>query len=331
MLATLIHAACLLGADAGHRPTAPRRDRAHDGTRRKQGCAGVLMLPPFYYKGVTDEGLYRYFSEVIERVGDERLRLYLYHIPPVAQVGISLKLIGMLLAKYPCIVAGAKDSSGDWNNTKAMLDEFGKSASTFPGSEAHAGWPRHGRGLHTRRETSTRARSTRLPHWRTAERTSCRPASRDTRSAEVPDTGLKSGHRHSATIPSGARAPAARGARRAEAALIPEQGFGVGMPGSPASVTRSRHRRAADRARHAKAFAAGGSLRDGKQCAGSAATRGLRLRDSGHAKLVASLASSTPGHNRRLYCEPYAPSRRTAARSPSNLRAPWLIEAVAPT
>jgi len=103
----------------------------------KHGCAGVLMLPPFYYKGVTDEGLYRYFSEVIERVGDDRLRLYLYHIPPVAQVGISLKLIGMLLSKYPGIVAGAKDSSGDWNNTKAMLDEFGKSGfDVFPGSEA---------------------------------------------------------------------------------------------------------------------------------------------------------------------------------------------------
>src|SRR5437764_312748 len=55
----------------------------------KLGCAGVLMLPPFYYKGVSDEGLYRSFSETIERVGDRRLRIYLYHIPPVAQVGIS--------------------------------------------------------------------------------------------------------------------------------------------------------------------------------------------------------------------------------------------------
>jgi 4-hydroxy-tetrahydrodipicolinate synthase len=100
------------------------------------GCGGVLMLPPFYYKGVTDEGLYRFFSEVIERVGDERLRVYLYHIPPVSQVPISLNLIGRLRSKYPGIVAGAKDSSGDWNNTKAMLDEFGKDGfDVFPGSE----------------------------------------------------------------------------------------------------------------------------------------------------------------------------------------------------
>jgi 4-hydroxy-tetrahydrodipicolinate synthase len=102
----------------------------------KLGCSGVLMLPPFYYKGVSDEGLYRFFSEVIERVGDERLRVYLYHIPPVSQVPISLNLIARLLGKYPRIVAGAKDSSGDWNNTKAMLDEFGKDGfDVFPGSE----------------------------------------------------------------------------------------------------------------------------------------------------------------------------------------------------
>src|SRR6476469_3953084 len=90
----------------------------------KLGCAGVLMLPPFYYKGVSDEGLYRNFAEIIEKVGDERLQLYLYHIPPVSQVPITLGLIERLLSKYPGIVAGVKDSSGDWSNTKTMLDQF---------------------------------------------------------------------------------------------------------------------------------------------------------------------------------------------------------------
>ncbi|MBI4290712.1 MAG: dihydrodipicolinate synthase family protein [Betaproteobacteria bacterium] len=100
------------------------------------GCSGVLMLPPFYYKGVSDEGLYRSFAEVIERVGDKRLRVYLYHIPPVSQVGISLALIERLLARYPGIVAGIKDSSGDWNNTQALLDAFAKSGfDVFAGSE----------------------------------------------------------------------------------------------------------------------------------------------------------------------------------------------------
>ena len=100
------------------------------------GCAGVLMLPPFYYKGVPAEGLYRNFAEVIERVGDERLQVYLYHIPPVSQVSISLNLIERLLAKYPGSIAGVKDSSGDWSNTKAMLDAFAKSGfDVFAGSE----------------------------------------------------------------------------------------------------------------------------------------------------------------------------------------------------
>lgn len=90
----------------------------------RAGAAGVLMLPPFYYKGVGDEGLFRFYSEVIQRVGDGRLRVYLYHIPPVAQVPISLALIERLLKAYPGTVAGIKDSSGDWSNTRAVLDAF---------------------------------------------------------------------------------------------------------------------------------------------------------------------------------------------------------------
>ena len=90
----------------------------------KHGCAGVLMLPPFYYKEVSEEGLYRYFSEVVQRVGDRRLKIYLYHIPPVAIVGITPKLVERLLKSYSNAIAGMKDSSGDWNNTKTFLDAF---------------------------------------------------------------------------------------------------------------------------------------------------------------------------------------------------------------
>jgi 4-hydroxy-tetrahydrodipicolinate synthase len=100
------------------------------------GCSGVLMLPPFYYKGVSDEGLFRSYAEVIERVGDDRLRIYLYHIPPVAQVPISLALIERLLKAYPRIIAGIKDSSGDWSNTQAMLERFQPQGfDVFAGSE----------------------------------------------------------------------------------------------------------------------------------------------------------------------------------------------------
>jgi len=102
----------------------------------KLGCGGALMLPPFYYKGVSDDGLFRSFAEVIERVGEARLRVYLYHIPPVAQVSITLGLVERLLKAYPTQTAGMKDSSGDWNNTKAFLDAFAKSGfDVFAGSE----------------------------------------------------------------------------------------------------------------------------------------------------------------------------------------------------
>ena len=115
----------------------------------KLGCAGALMLPPFYYKGVSDEGLYRNYAEIVERVGDARLQIYLYHIPQVTQVPISLKLIERLLKAYPKSIAGTKDSSGDWNNTRATLDAFAKDGfDVFPGSETFllAGMRNGGKG-----------------------------------------------------------------------------------------------------------------------------------------------------------------------------------------
>ena len=98
------------------------------------GCGGVLMLPPFYYKAPNEDGLFRFFSEVIEGVGDDRLKIYLYHIPPVAQVGFSLPLIGRLIKAFPDTVVGLKDSSGDWSNTSAILDAY-PGFEVFPGSE----------------------------------------------------------------------------------------------------------------------------------------------------------------------------------------------------
>ncbi len=99
-----------------------------------EGCGGVLMLPPFYYKPVSDEGIFANIAEVIERVGDERLRIYLYHIPPVAVVGYSLAVIERLIEAYPSTVVGIKDSSGDWSNTEGILKRFPDLA-VFPGSE----------------------------------------------------------------------------------------------------------------------------------------------------------------------------------------------------
>jgi 4-hydroxy-tetrahydrodipicolinate synthase len=99
------------------------------------GCAGVLMLPPFYYKGQSDADLFRYYASVIDAVGSGRLRIYLYHIPQFTGVPISLPLIERLVQAYPDTVVGIKDSSGDWANTEAMLKAF-PDFSVFPASEA---------------------------------------------------------------------------------------------------------------------------------------------------------------------------------------------------
>jgi 4-hydroxy-tetrahydrodipicolinate synthase len=102
------------------------------------GVGGVLMLPPFFYKGVSDDGLFASYAEVIERVADARLRIYLYHIPQVSQVPISLALIERLLHAYPSVIAGIKDSSGDWANTSAMLERFQPQGfDVFAGSETY--------------------------------------------------------------------------------------------------------------------------------------------------------------------------------------------------
>ncbi|MGZ6124093.1 MAG: dihydrodipicolinate synthase family protein, partial [Myxococcales bacterium] len=98
----------------------------------RAGCAGVLMLPPFYYKNLTEEGLFRSFARAIDGAGEPRLRVYLYHIPQVSQVAIPLRVIERLLAAYPGVVVGIKDSSGDFANTEAMLR-------AFPGFEVFVG------------------------------------------------------------------------------------------------------------------------------------------------------------------------------------------------
>ncbi len=88
------------------------------------GARGVLVLPPFYYKGIGDDGLFRFFAEVVERADDDRLRLYLYHIPHLTGVGFSFAVISRLLDAYPGVVVGTKDSSGDAERITTLCREF---------------------------------------------------------------------------------------------------------------------------------------------------------------------------------------------------------------
>ena len=101
----------------------------------KLGCKGTLMLPPFFYKDINDDGLFRSYAETIERVGDSALKIYLYHIPPVSGVNISLDLIERLVIRYPNTIVGVKDSSGNWENTQSILERQLDDFRVFAGSE----------------------------------------------------------------------------------------------------------------------------------------------------------------------------------------------------
>ncbi|WP_043358690.1 dihydrodipicolinate synthase family protein [Belnapia sp. F-4-1] len=104
---------------------------------KAQGCRGVLVLPPFYYKNPSDDGLFAWFSEVINRVGGG-IALYLYNFPQQSAVPFSLDLIGRLLKAYPGVVKGVKDSSGDYANMKAMIDAFAEDGfEVYSGSDEY--------------------------------------------------------------------------------------------------------------------------------------------------------------------------------------------------
>jgi 4-hydroxy-tetrahydrodipicolinate synthase len=97
------------------------------------GCKGVMTLPPFYFKGMSDDGLHDYYVKLIEGINDTNLKIYLYHIPQVSGVGLSIDLVRNLHTEFPDTVIGIKDSSGDWENTKALLGI--KGLIVYPGSE----------------------------------------------------------------------------------------------------------------------------------------------------------------------------------------------------
>ena len=97
------------------------------------GCHGVMTLPPFYFKGMSDIGLFDYFQKLIDKINHQNLKIYLYHIPQVSGVGLSINLVKKLKEKFPEIIVGIKDSSGDWKNTKALLEI--ENFTVYPGAE----------------------------------------------------------------------------------------------------------------------------------------------------------------------------------------------------
>ncbi|WP_050932175.1 dihydrodipicolinate synthase family protein, partial [Aestuariivita boseongensis] len=99
------------------------------------GCAAAMVLPPYYYP-TSEDGLYTYFARLIDGVGSDELRVCLYHIPQMSGVAISPALTARLNEAFPDTVVAYKDSGGDWENTKAVIDAA-PGVSVFPASEAH--------------------------------------------------------------------------------------------------------------------------------------------------------------------------------------------------
>jgi len=99
-----------------------------------RGCRAVMTLPPFFYKNASDNGLYAYFAQLVETIDAPQLKVCLYHIPPLAGIGFTPELAGRLAADYPDIFIAYKDSSGDFENTKAVI-AAAPGMAVFPGSE----------------------------------------------------------------------------------------------------------------------------------------------------------------------------------------------------
>jgi len=99
------------------------------------GCAAVMMLPPHFFANATDEGLHRHFSELLEAIGPADPRVCLYHIPQMTRVGIGPALASRLNEAFPEAVVAYKDSSGDWENTRAVI-RAAPGLAVFPASES---------------------------------------------------------------------------------------------------------------------------------------------------------------------------------------------------
>ncbi len=105
------------------------------------GFAGQLILPPFYYKPVSDDGLFAFFARLIDMVNDTRAQVYLYNFPQLTGLHFSVELIQRLLSAYPGVVVGLKDSSGNFDNAKAIATAC-PDFTVLPSTEA---WLLHGR------------------------------------------------------------------------------------------------------------------------------------------------------------------------------------------
>ncbi|MBX5181903.1 dihydrodipicolinate synthase family protein [Rhizobium sp. NZLR3b] len=95
------------------------------GRALSKGVRNILLAPPSYFKNVSDDGLFQWFSAVFATLGAKARDIIVYNIPSVTMVPLTVSLIGRLRAAFPNIVIGVKDSSGDWPFTETLLKAHG--------------------------------------------------------------------------------------------------------------------------------------------------------------------------------------------------------------
>ena len=96
------------------------------------GVNGLLMLPPFYYKNPSEDGLFNFFAAIAERIAEHSPRIFLYHFPQISAVPFTVPLTARLREAFPGVFVGLKDSGGDFKTTRAFVE-------AFPGFEAFSG------------------------------------------------------------------------------------------------------------------------------------------------------------------------------------------------
>ncbi|EPE94743.1 dihydrodipicolinate synthase family protein [Rhizobium grahamii] len=111
---------------------------AQAGHALSRGVRNILLAPPCYFKNVSDDGLFKWFSAVFAILGDKARDVIAYNIPSVTMVPLTVSLIGRLRAAFPAVMAGVKDSSGDWPFTESLLKEHGDLIILI-GDERHLG------------------------------------------------------------------------------------------------------------------------------------------------------------------------------------------------
>jgi 4-hydroxy-tetrahydrodipicolinate synthase len=109
---------------------------AHVRRALEAGAAGILLAPPFYFKQPTEEGIYRWFAEALEAAGPACRDIILYNIPQLTGVTVGAAMVARLRTAFTGVIAGVKDSSGDWDQTAALLREH-RDLAILVGHEGH--------------------------------------------------------------------------------------------------------------------------------------------------------------------------------------------------